>query len=328
MVVVGIDGCGKSTLVRRLGTSPGIVVSREPTDGPHGRAIRAAFASGKRLPPTEERAQFQADRQAHVDAIIRPAIARGQTVLLDRYYYCTAAYQGTDATDAVAIVRDNECFAPRPQVVVFLQLPAAFTMARLQERGALTAPEKYETLREVAERYEALWSTPALMDGIQVVCIDARQSPEAIEEQVRTACGQVLSTAEVIESPPPITRKQVTASGKIWVADASTPSLMTSRRTFASSSHPKLREATEKSEKDRDLISVEAKAAELLARMGTVTYPSAFGSAMFDEGILTKRWEGKRISKQGAALIAGKWLSHLVRVGLAVRGLDGWRRSR
>lgn len=52
---------------------------------------------------------------------------------------------------------------------------------------------------------------------------------------------------------------------------------------------------------------------------------SDFGPALLDRGVCTPRVPGKRISRQGAALLGGRWLRLLERAGLATDGPSGWR---
>ena len=88
VVVEGVDGAGKSTVLKHLALHcsrswPEVVTSREPTAGPHGRRIRESAMSG-RLPLGEELELFLSDRREHVETLIAPALSRGALVLLDR----------------------------------------------------------------------------------------------------------------------------------------------------------------------------------------------------------------------------------------------------
>src|SRR5689334_18751024 len=114
LVIEGIDGAGKSTLQRQLaewcrGAGLQVITSREPTDGPHGRALRESARSG-RLALQDELDLFLKDRREHVETLIRPALERGDVVILDRYYFSTAAYQGARGLDPAEIIQANEAF--------------------------------------------------------------------------------------------------------------------------------------------------------------------------------------------------------------------------
>ena len=139
LVLEGIDGSGKSTLARRLAAwlrerGREVITSREPTDGPHGTALRQSAKTG-RLSLEAELDLFQKDRAEHIATLIAPALARGAVVILDRYYFSTAAYQGARGLDPQAIIAANEKFAPIPDLVLLLDLDPAAGATRIQRRG-------------------------------------------------------------------------------------------------------------------------------------------------------------------------------------------------
>jgi dTMP kinase len=146
LVLEGIDGAGKSTLQRRLAEwfreqGRVVVTSREPTDGPHGRALRESAKMG-RLSMERELELFLADRREHVEQVIAPALGRGEVVILDRYYFSTAAYQGARGMDPIAIIAANEAFAPVPDLVLLLDLDPSAGHARIGARGG--TPDDFE----------------------------------------------------------------------------------------------------------------------------------------------------------------------------------------
>ena len=139
VAVEGIDGAGKTTqvhLVRSRLEARGwpVVTSKEPTDGPWGRKIRATASTG-RLSPEEELNAFLADRREHVDQLIRPSLAAGRIVILDRYYFSTIAYQGIRGRDPEELRALNESFAPRPDLLVVLDIDPERALGRIQGRG-------------------------------------------------------------------------------------------------------------------------------------------------------------------------------------------------
>jgi len=148
VVVEGIDGAGKSSVLRVLEASclahdRPCVVSHEPTNGPWGRKLRESARTG-RLPLDEELSLFQKDRAEHVGAIIQPAINKGSVVLLDRYYFSNAAYQGARGADPESILVANERFAPQPDLVLLLDLDPKQGRSRIHGRGDV--PDDFEAL--------------------------------------------------------------------------------------------------------------------------------------------------------------------------------------
>ena len=178
LVLEGIDGSGKSTLARQLSAwlqerGREVITSREPTDGPHGTALRKSATTG-RLSLEAELNLFLKDRAEHVATLISPALARGAVVILDRYYFSTAAYQGARGLDPQAIIDANEKFAPVPDLVLLLDLDPAAGSARIHRRGdTLDDFEALDYQREVRRIFRSL-------DRPFIHRIDAARSAEAV----------------------------------------------------------------------------------------------------------------------------------------------------
>jgi len=163
IVLEGIDGSGKSTLATRLTTrleAAGTPCARrrEPTDGPAGRKLRRIITEGRKgIAPEEETALFIEDRRQHVAQGITPDLAAGTTVVLDRYYLSTAAYQGALGMDPAAIMAENETFAPQPDLAFILDLPVDEALARINVRGEQrTSFEKRAYLEDVRDVFLGL----------------------------------------------------------------------------------------------------------------------------------------------------------------------------
>jgi dTMP kinase len=140
IAIEGIDGAGKTTqaglIAERLRAAGlEVVRTKEPTDGPWGQRLRASAATG-RLSSEEELRAFVEDRREHVANLLRPALAAGQVVIVDRYYFSTAAYQGARGMDPEELLRLNEAFAPEPDLLVLLEVTPAVGVGRIREREA------------------------------------------------------------------------------------------------------------------------------------------------------------------------------------------------
>ena len=159
----GLDGSGKSTQLARLGDTlqtkgAGVCLTREPTDGPHGRRIRTLARSPTGVPPEQELQLFLEDREQHVRECIAPALAEGRLVLTDRYFLSTVAYQGARGLDWRALLADSEARFPIPDLVVCLELPPEVGLARVRARGGVAEPafEREGFLTRVAEIFSAI----------------------------------------------------------------------------------------------------------------------------------------------------------------------------
>lgn len=185
VVIEGIDGAGKSTQANLLQSAlldrglP-VVRSREPTDGPHGRRLRESAQSG-RLGLPEEIELFAMDRREHVDRLINPALRDGKIVLLDRYYFSTAAYQGARGADPAALVAMNEAFAPEPDLLLLLDLPPQKGLERVGSRG-----DRANLFEQDAALTKARHIFLSLDKPYRVI-IDATQPPPKVQSDILAA---------------------------------------------------------------------------------------------------------------------------------------------
>ena len=184
VVFEGTDGSGKSTQLPLLAArleAAGLRVAktREPYDCPAGRAIRAMARSGERVAPEQELAWFFEQRRAHVREVVRPALARGDVVLSDRYFVSTAAYQGARGLDAAAILVASEAEFPIPDLVLWLDLPVAAGLARTHARGA-----PHEPAFEDAAFLERVRETMGSLARDYIVRVDAAGDAGVVEARI------------------------------------------------------------------------------------------------------------------------------------------------
>lgn len=178
VVVEGLDGAGKSSVMKQLAAyceerGISVVLSREPTDGQWGKQIRASALTG-RLPLEEEFELFIRDREDHVARLILPELEKGSVVILDRYYFSSAAYQGARGLDPEQILARNEAFAPAPDLVLLLDCTAEVSLERIRKRGSV--PDEFE-------RLDALEAVRRIFLGIKrpfIQVVDAGKSAEEV----------------------------------------------------------------------------------------------------------------------------------------------------
>lgn len=89
------------------------------------------------------------DRRQHVEDLIVPMIGRGAVVILDRYFPSMVAYQGAAGLPVDALLEAN-AFAPRPDVLLLLDVPPAIGLQRIWERGARQITSKLRKICRVA----------------------------------------------------------------------------------------------------------------------------------------------------------------------------------
>lgn len=138
----GIDGAGKSShldflreVVERRGHE--VLVTREPGATPFGERLRQVVLHEPTSALAEALAMF-ADRAAHVEAQIEPALAAGTWVVCDRFSDSTYAYQcGGRGLDRDLVVRLEEIAHPglQPDLTILFDIDPATATERQQRRG-------------------------------------------------------------------------------------------------------------------------------------------------------------------------------------------------
>jgi dTMP kinase len=183
----GLDGCGKTTQAARIAEAlrkrgRDVVVTREPSDGPIGRRIRARAREAMPAPVEEQLQLFMDDRREHTALVIEPALAAGRDVITDRYYLSTVAYQGARGIDWRDILDRSEAEFPRPDAALVFELPAEEGLARARARGG--APDLWF---EHAEYLNAVAAIFAALDRPYLARVDASGSADAVTARALAA---------------------------------------------------------------------------------------------------------------------------------------------
>lgn len=201
IVFEGLDGAGTTTQARLLADrlqkqGRTVYLAHQPSEGPVGLLVRQILAGRTATPQADgklgtvdERVMallFAADRLDHLGAQIEPRLARGEDVILDRYTLSSLAYQG--ATVSHEFIQAANRFARRPDLTLFLYVPAQIALDRVRSRGAKL--ERYETagqLQAIEREYNRLVGTLA-----SVVSIDGTRAIPEVSELCFAALQQQL----------------------------------------------------------------------------------------------------------------------------------------
>lgn len=150
IVFEGIDGSGKSTQCDMLyryisGTGRDVIRLAEPTAGKWGTELRVMLKSGTPPPVKKQIDLFIRDRRDDCEKNIIPAMNKGKTIVMDRYFYSNAAYQGVKGTTSDIIIERNikEGF-PLPDRIYFIDVPAETAMNRILKRNGSGETELFE----------------------------------------------------------------------------------------------------------------------------------------------------------------------------------------
>lgn len=205
----GGEGAGKSTLSRALVASlqaagHRVVATREPGGSPKAEAIRAAILAGhfREQGAFAEALMFSAARIDHLDSLIRPALARGDWVICDRFLDSTRVYQGALGAVEPALLAELErttLDGTMPDLTLILDLDPDIGLGRAARRRAPDeAVDRFEgeTLdfhRRLREAYLAI----AAAEPARCAVLDASQPPEALAEAAfRVVSERLIDTRD------------------------------------------------------------------------------------------------------------------------------------
>ncbi len=197
----GIEGAGKSTVIRFVAEwldARGIPyrLTREPGGTPLAERVRAIV-----LDRGEEEVSVKAEtllmfsaRSIHVENLIRPALARGEWVVCDRFTDATRAYQGSgrgvDRAWIEQLAREVQGTL-QPDCTLLLDIDVAAGLARARARSG-TAADRFEAEREeFFERVRAGYLALAKAEPGRIRRIDAGAALESVRQQVTAVLEQL-----------------------------------------------------------------------------------------------------------------------------------------
>lgn len=196
----GIDGAGKSTHIASLASAfraqnHAVTITREPGGTPLAEKIRHLVLYEAMDPLTEALLVFAA-RRDHLNAVVLPALARGEVVLCDRFTDATFAYQGGGRGFDWQVLTQLEQWvqgAPnqtahptmqvlQPALTLWFDLPPQEAAARLAQART---PDRFEAepigfFQRVVQGYVQRQQA----DPQRFVRIDAAQSQQAVWQEL------------------------------------------------------------------------------------------------------------------------------------------------
>ncbi|GAB3265275.1 hypothetical protein GCM10027456_48610 [Kineosporia babensis] len=199
----GGDGSGKSTQARLLAEwlrsdqGHDVVLTREPGATPLGVRLREVLLGNTAaLGSRPEALLFAADRAHHVEAVVRPALARGAVVVTDRYIDSSVAYQGAGREldgGAVQRISDWATDGLVPALTVLLDVDPMVSKARRAHDVTRGGEDRLEAEPDgFHERVRAEFLALAAQAPHRYLVIDAGLSAEEVQQLIREGVRQVL----------------------------------------------------------------------------------------------------------------------------------------
>jgi dTMP kinase len=203
----GVEGSGKTTHAARLADAlesegRAVTLTHEPGGTKAGQAIRALFLDPEvKLEVGAELLLVLADRAQHVREKLKPALARGEIVISDRYSDSTVAYQGYGRGYDLRLLNELNIMASDgliPDLTIVLDCSAEAGLERTKRRARAThTPDRFEGEElafhnRVREGFHALVRAhPArarLIDTSAPVATVTLQIRQAVDELIQRRC--------------------------------------------------------------------------------------------------------------------------------------------
>ena len=196
IVFEGLDGSGKTTQMWLLSEylesrDVKCFSTHEPTDSAFGKLLKDCL-TGKI--DTDEKmiaALFAADRLGHItgESGMANKLAAGRTVLCDRYYFSSFAYNGEFVPfDWVVELNSKARELLKPDLVIFIDLPSEESMKRVNSR---TAQERYETEEKQQKIRTRFFEAFERFPDENVVIIQSEADKYETQEKIRKVVAQL-----------------------------------------------------------------------------------------------------------------------------------------
>lgn len=190
IVFEGIEGAGKTTLVKRLDSylrakGHTVYVTREPGGTRVADGCRALLLAHheEAMRPETELCLLAAARAQHVHVAIRPALLRGSWVLCDRFTDSSLAYQGYGRQIPLEVIRALNalvCQGLQPDCVFVFDLDPRLGLERISGRHKdRIESESVDFFEKVRAGYQEIAKSAPYYH-----LLDAQQSVDALFEQM------------------------------------------------------------------------------------------------------------------------------------------------
>jgi len=190
IVLDGIDGSGKTVHSKVLceqlrNLKYDAVYTTEPSNSPIGQFIEQKLLRENKVAPQIEALLFAADRFHHLTFEVIPMLDANKIVVSDRYVYASLAYQGAQELD-LDWIKNINYFAIKPDLALYLDVPAERGLARKKGRSTL---EVLELEKKVRQQYLGL------VTAGELIKIDSDRNFNVVRREITEKVLQSLERA-------------------------------------------------------------------------------------------------------------------------------------
>lgn len=193
----GIEGCGKTTQINLLADllselNLPFITTREPGGSSIGKKIRGILldTENKDITSKAELLLYAADRTQHVETVILPALKGGKTVLCDRFYDATTAYQGKGRGLDTKLIEDLNLIASdglKPDLTFLIDCPVEIGIERAVKRSSGESPDEMRFEKEALtfhRKVKAGYKEIAEAEPQRVAIVNGNRQVEDVHKEI------------------------------------------------------------------------------------------------------------------------------------------------
>ena len=204
----GVDGCGKTTQMRKLAgrlraAGRRVLETVEPGGTRIGDLIRRILldSANQELCPMAELLLYFASRAQNIEELILPALQRGEIVLSDRFTDSSVVYQGVGrglGEEAVIQLERMACRGLKPDLTLLIDIDLETSLARTRARWLSEAESRMDQqAEEFHQRVREAYLRLAAREPRRFRLIDGRPQAEEVARAVWQAVEPLLKEGDV-----------------------------------------------------------------------------------------------------------------------------------
>jgi len=204
----GVDGCGKTTQMRKLArrlraAGRRVLETVEPGGTRIGEQIRRILldSANQELCPMAELLLYFASRAQNIEELILPALQRGEIVLSDRFTDSSLVYQGVGrglGEETAVQLERMACRGLAPDLTLLIDIDLETSLARTRARWLSEAESRMDQqAEEFHRRVRGAYLRLAQSESHRFRVIDGRPEAEEVAGAVWQAVAPLLGEGDV-----------------------------------------------------------------------------------------------------------------------------------
>jgi dTMP kinase len=191
IVFEGIDGSGTSTQIKKIVVSnpKKFYATAEPTQNETGKFLRRMLCGEFKVDEKTASYLFAADRCEHIFGKngIEDLIKQGKTVVSDRYFFSSLAYQSVSCGKELPRLLNSPF--PLPEYLFYFKIDPEISLKRVDTRnGKKEIYEKIDIQKKIAKLYDEVieeYKQKSQENGMKIITIDASKSIDQVFSEIK-----------------------------------------------------------------------------------------------------------------------------------------------